>query len=293
MWIEIFKSGKHTDSNGRSQEYSAEDIARIADNYNSRILDNPSLKAPVVKGHPQSNEPAFGWVERLGRRGNKLIADLKELHPDIIDQVKKGMYRKVSISLYADQMLRHVGLLGAGIPAVKGLADVKFEEMENIVQFEFEDAQTDEQSDYTDVIDENEKLKAELETIRKETRLKEFREYTNKLIDDENGPIITPVQGSLLVDILEMAFDRDNSLGLDFEEITSSVSRVREFIESLQPVISLSEFAKKTDNSFERKNKFIGRNTSPERLKLHEMAVELQNQNPGLSYEEAVIKSSK
>ncbi|NTU41675.1 MAG: hypothetical protein HGA78_01205 [Nitrospirales bacterium] len=123
MQVEIFKTGTHTDSAGRSRTWTEADLDTIVARY------NPSEhEAPVVIGHPQDNAPAYGWVEGLKREGQTLYATFKDLVPEFVEVVKKGMYKKRSISLYPDLTLRHVGFLGAMPPAVKGLADVAFAE---------------------------------------------------------------------------------------------------------------------------------------------------------------------
>ena len=126
MWIEIFKSGKHIDSSGRESTFTAENLDSIASIYNSKILSEPSSAAPVVKGHPQTDGPAFGWVERLARRGEKLLAKVKDMNTDFVQEVRQGMFKKISISLYPDMLLKHVGFLGAAAPAVKGLKSPDF-----------------------------------------------------------------------------------------------------------------------------------------------------------------------
>lgn len=127
MWIEIFQAGRHRDSAGNEKEYSGETLERIASMYNSRTEASESELAPLVKGHPKTNDPAYGWVERLARRGSKLVARLRDLAPEISADVANGRFRKVSIALYPDLMLRHVGLLGAAAPAVKGLKPLNFD----------------------------------------------------------------------------------------------------------------------------------------------------------------------
>ncbi len=104
MWIEIFKTGTQTDSAGNSREFTVENLEEIAAMYNERIAADESGIAPVVKGHPKDNEPAYGWVERLGRRGKKLLAKLKELDTDFLQEVKNGAFRKISMAIYP---LRH------------------------------------------------------------------------------------------------------------------------------------------------------------------------------------------
>ena len=109
MWIEVFKTGKHISSDGRefnSTEQTMNDILQI---YNFRISESESNIAPLVIGHPKDNQPAVGWIEKLGRRGNKLVAKIKDISPEIAEQIKESKFKKVSISLYPDLMLRHIG----------------------------------------------------------------------------------------------------------------------------------------------------------------------------------------
>ncbi len=134
MLIEIFKTGTHTDSNGNTRTWTEKDLDAIIAQYNPQ-----EHEAPVVIGHPKDNAPAFGWVEGLQRKGSVLYAKLKDLVPEFVDMVKKGMYKKRSISLYPDMTLRHVGFLGAVPPSVKGLADIKFAKQDEFMSYEFSD----------------------------------------------------------------------------------------------------------------------------------------------------------
>ena len=54
-WIEIFRAGKHIDSNG---------IERTAKLYQERKVD-----APLTLGHPKGNGPTYGWI--AGLKGEK------------------------------------------------------------------------------------------------------------------------------------------------------------------------------------------------------------------------------
>jgi len=127
MWIEIFKTGKHKDSNGIIKEWKEDDLDYIAAKYDSTIHE-----APVVIGHPTDSAPAYGWVEVMKREGSTLFAKLRDVIPEFIDLVKQKRYKKRSISLYPDMGLRHVGFLGAMPPSVKGLADTQFADEETI-----------------------------------------------------------------------------------------------------------------------------------------------------------------
>ena len=300
MWIEIFRTGKHTDSSGHTAEYSAEALDKIANIYNERAAEEAEL-APLVKGHPKSDDPAYGWVERLARRGDKLLAKVKDVVPQIADEVKKKMFKKVSIALYPDMMLRHVGLLGAAAPAVKGLRAVNFSEDKDYCEFEFgsdsaqmpSENEDDEQTsrEYDNLQQRNKQLEEKIELIEKEARLKEYREFANSLIENDAGSLITPAQADELIDLLEMAYQADKSKAGEFTEGSGAVDKVKSFMMSLQPVFSTEEFAKRTGGETDMQYEdFSDRNVAPERLTLHERALEIVKSHPGLSYEEAVCR---
>lgn len=135
MKIEIFRTGTHTNSNGDEKSWTEKDLDSIVSKYNPQ-----EHEAPIVIGHPKDNAPAYGWVEGLERKGSVLYAKLKDLVPEFVDMMKKGLYKKRSISLYPDMTLRHIGFLGATPPAIKGLADIKFSD-KKAMTIEFSDEQ--------------------------------------------------------------------------------------------------------------------------------------------------------
>lgn len=126
--IEVFKTGTWTDSSGKTRTWTKEDIDEIVRRYN----EQKEHEAPVVIGHPENNAPAYGWVERLERRGKSLFAKIKPTVQEFVDWVRQGLYKKVSISLYPNMLLRHIGFLGATPPAVKGLKAPQFSEEDYI-----------------------------------------------------------------------------------------------------------------------------------------------------------------
>ena len=133
-WIPIFKTGEHTDSQGNTKTWTEAELDAIITKYRPG-----EHEAPAVIGHPKDNGPAWGWVEALKRDGHILYAKFKDLAPEFVDMVKKGLFKKRSISLYPDMTLRHVGFLGAMPPAVKGLPDVAFRDGGGqIIEFNFD-----------------------------------------------------------------------------------------------------------------------------------------------------------
>jgi len=119
--IEIFRVGTHTDSAGKNRDWTDQDLEEIVSLYNPAIHE-----APVVIGHPEHDSPAYGWVESLKVEGGNLLAKLKDVAPEFKDWVKRGLYKKISIALYPDLGLRHIGFLGATPPAIKGLKQTTF-----------------------------------------------------------------------------------------------------------------------------------------------------------------------
>jgi hypothetical protein len=132
--FEIFRTGKHTSDKGITNEYTNEDLDKIVNNYNPQ-----EHEAPIVIGHPKTNAPAYGWIEKLQRIGDKLFAFPKQLNKEFEELVKSGAFKKRSISITPDFKLNHVGFLGAAAPAVKGLKDVEFSEEQEFSNFEFDD----------------------------------------------------------------------------------------------------------------------------------------------------------
>lgn len=116
----IFRAGTHTDAAGVTRTWTADDVAAIAAAYNPE-----QHEAPVVVGHPKTDDPAYGWVRALSVNGGTLWADA-ELVPEFGELLAKGFYKKRSIALYPDGTLRHLGFLGAQPPAVKGLPNAAF-----------------------------------------------------------------------------------------------------------------------------------------------------------------------
>ena len=137
MWKEVFKVGKHTDANGNEREWSQEDLDIIVEKYNNQLPDDRH-EAPVVIGHPVNNSPAYAWVKELKRDGDILLAKFAQIDPQFEKLIKEGKYKKVSIALYPDMMLRHVGFLGAVPPAVKGLKDSEFNEDKQFISFDLD-----------------------------------------------------------------------------------------------------------------------------------------------------------
>lgn len=137
-WIEIFKTGKHTSSNGFQKDYSVEELDQVVTTY------NPStFKAPLIVSYPAHNtagysdgelhksQLAFGFPDQLKRVGDRLLAGFKKISPKVREWINDGAILGFSSSFYlpnsphnpypGNLALRHVAACGIDPPAVKGM----------------------------------------------------------------------------------------------------------------------------------------------------------------------------
>ena len=139
--IHIFKAGTHTDMHGNKLPFTQSDLTACVNAYDPAVHE-----APLVIGHPKTEDPAWGWVKSLSLDGSDLLADPGQLDPQFAELVDSGRFKKVSASFYLPNSpgnpkpgtlyLRHVGFLGAQPPSVKGLKQVAFaEDEEGVVEF--------------------------------------------------------------------------------------------------------------------------------------------------------------
>ena len=139
--IHVFRSGDQTSAQGVQRNFSEKDLQQVVDSY------DPSIHtAPLVIGHAGDNDstPAYGWIKSFSKQGENLYANV-EFSPVAKDLVKDGHYRKVSISFYSPDSAinpfkgkwtaRHLALLGASPPAVKGLEPFNFSEIEGVFDY--------------------------------------------------------------------------------------------------------------------------------------------------------------
>ena len=129
--IHIFRAGKQTASCGTTIVFTEDDVLATAAAYDPAVHE-----APLVVGHPEQEDPAYGWVSQLLAQDGNLYATPTQVNADFAELVQAGAYKKVSASFYPPNhpnnptpgvyALRHVGFLGAQPPAVKGLKATQF-----------------------------------------------------------------------------------------------------------------------------------------------------------------------
>jgi hypothetical protein len=134
--IEAFRAGGKA-SRGITPAQLDEAIA----SYTSTSATDP---APLVFGHPESNDPAHGIIATVKREGSKLITGLKNISAEAIQGVKDGKFLNRSIAFWHPDHsanptpgkwnIRHVGLLGAASPGIPGMSKLTFSADESAIE---------------------------------------------------------------------------------------------------------------------------------------------------------------
>lgn len=93
--ISILRQGNFTALGGEAVGFSQRDLAELVSSY-----DPHSDPAPVVIGHPKTDDPAWGWVSGLKMDAGSVNATIDRLAPAFVEAVREGRYRKVSVSLF-------------------------------------------------------------------------------------------------------------------------------------------------------------------------------------------------
>ena len=144
--LEVFSAG---DWNG--DKYSEADLdAMVA------AFDKVGFKPTVKAGHADGQEdekqarkifgaPALGYVNKLYRRGKKLVADITKVPRRFADLIKAGSYSRVSSEVYWSysnhdgqkypRVLKSVAFLGAEVPAITSLKEIEALYDENQQEF--------------------------------------------------------------------------------------------------------------------------------------------------------------
>lgn len=129
--LEIFKTGKRTDSKGRQWDFTDNIVDQVVQEYDPAVFS-----APLVVGHPSMDAPAYGWVNSLSLDNSILKAEPVDVEPQFAALVNEKRFPKISASFFPPEhpanpkpgkwYLQHVGFLGAHAPAIPGLKTASF-----------------------------------------------------------------------------------------------------------------------------------------------------------------------
>ena len=131
-WVEVFKVGTWTASNGFSRTYTNDDLVGIAASFNAlgEILRVPLRLGDHSADSEADTKMAYGLVSALKVEDGVLKAFFSHVPDDVKDAIRDLRYIAVSAGFWFDWkydgttypiVLNHVAILGALQPAVKGL----------------------------------------------------------------------------------------------------------------------------------------------------------------------------
>jgi len=130
-FVEVFRAGQQTDSAGKQHVWTVADLDQMVANHSP---------APIVVGHPKTNDPAYGWTHALKRSGDILLAKFENVEPQFSQMVADKRFPNRSIRIVKTDSglkLGHVGFLGAVPPAITGLKPIEFNQA-GVETFDFE-----------------------------------------------------------------------------------------------------------------------------------------------------------
>lgn len=151
--IEIFRVGKWRGS--RVVDVTESDLDDMVSSFNGLTEKVEGFRPHLKLGHDENQKffggrkgsPSLGFVEKIWRQGDKILANFSNVPDALIDLIKNGRYNSVSIEVVPTvdfegntfkNVLLAVALLGAELPAVKGLRDLAlslFQKTEKVYEF--------------------------------------------------------------------------------------------------------------------------------------------------------------
>lgn len=289
MEIEVFRAGTFADSNGKTREYSIADLEKIADTYNKRLQADSSNIAPVVKGHPKDNAPALAWTSYLKCEGDKLIAGIRDVDANFMQELEAGRYKKISISLFPDLMLRHIGFLGAATPAVSGLEPADF-----IESYSNSTLPEDREINYAKEMQEMKtkllEYQRDLAEYQRNDRIKEYKDYCQNITKASSNNALNEIIEKEMPEIMNLAYTYDeytNSEGKYLQQIKNFAEKIArtQLLASITDEINTTPNAQNTYSNYTTTSYTRLDN---EKLHIHNKAMEIINSNPKISYEQAL-----
>lgn len=146
--IEIFAAGDWIDSGGQKLSCTTTDLDNLvrnfrahtepvhlkvghtSDDFNSRLAVALNVPPKLLTGEQGKGQLSLGRMSALERHGDKLVASFENVPQAIADLIKGGQFSAVSVELENGKdaggyILTGVALLGAELPAIDTLADIR------------------------------------------------------------------------------------------------------------------------------------------------------------------------
>jgi len=137
--VEIFATGNHRGN--RVVEITTDDLAHMVNSFNELTTSIEGFQPVLKLGHDdvqkffgaRKGAPNLGFVEKIWMEGNKILANFTNVPDALVDLIKMRRFNSVSIEMFPKtvfngkefkNVLTAVALLGAELPAVKGLKEL-------------------------------------------------------------------------------------------------------------------------------------------------------------------------
>ncbi len=303
--IRLARIGTFTSVEGVSVSFTEAMFAATAAAY-----DRAADPAPLVIGHPALEDPAYGWVDRLAVENGELVATPSDVEPAFAEMVRAKRFPKVSARFYPPQhpanpkpgnwYLKHIGFLGAAAPGIKGLGTVNFADGadEGAATFDFseqEDNIMNEASfaERTNALDERERdIKAREDAANKAALAAIHAgnvSFAESLVASAK---LAPAGRDLLVGVLDHL---DAAAVVSFGEAgdMAPAAALKKLFDGAVPLVSFGEHGKKPkdDKSYISFAAPSGYDVDPAQAELHSKATKLRQDNPELSWADAVKRA--
>jgi hypothetical protein len=229
---------------------------KVTEDMLDKILKNyealKKIYQPVLTLDHVEAGPAVGVVSALRKQDGKLFADFTNVPVYIAEMIKRKNYFRYSPEIWIAKpegfpedttkdieppVLRRVALLGAGVPAMKGLAEAKvLYNNEDFSKVAYIDSKQQEANieQFNEIIDRVSKLEKD-----------KFREQINNYLENliTEGKIL-PVQKAKLLPLFEELYSHNATI--KFEENnevkeTTTIDLLKNFLSSIKPQVNFEE----------------------------------------------------
>ena len=137
--VEIFGMGTWFNNKGKNV-ITSDDLDGMVTSFEA-LGSKPGFTPALKLGHSAMQKffgnsrgaPRLGFVETIWRAGDKILANFSQVPDELVDLIEKGRYNQVSVEVFPKYefegtihkfLLTAVAVLGAELPAVKGLKDL-------------------------------------------------------------------------------------------------------------------------------------------------------------------------
>lgn len=127
-----FRTGVWIDSSGKRHDITQGDLEAIQDQYNTKTNNNGY--ASLFVGH--DGKEKAGKISTIIKYGDYLLAKAADIKNEILEKIKQGVYKFVSIAMNPRYELEHIALTND--PAVDGLLPIQGAFSTGMTLFQFE-----------------------------------------------------------------------------------------------------------------------------------------------------------